>query len=90
MTNKEAIEILNPMFEQCKGTNYFSKNEETALDLAIKALEERPQGEWNYFAEEMDGIRMTGECPNCKQRRIIDNFCSNCGADMRGNSNGRL
>ena len=39
MTNKEAIEILNPMFEQCKGTNYFSKNEETALDLAIKALE---------------------------------------------------
>lgn len=43
----------------------------------------RPHGEWNYFAEEMGGIRMTGECPNCKQRRILDNFCSNCGADMR-------
>ena len=45
MTNKEAVEILNPMFEQCKGTNYFSKNEELALDLAIQALEERPQGD---------------------------------------------
>lgn len=49
-----------------------------------KEMTERPQGEWNYFAEEMGGIRITGECPNCKQRRILDNFCSNCGADMRG------
>ena len=47
MTNKEAIAILKPLFEQCKGTNeclgyiehYFSKDEELALDLAIKALE---------------------------------------------------
>ena len=47
MTNKEAIEILKPLFEQCKGTNkcmgyiehYFSKDEEKALDLAIDALQ---------------------------------------------------
>ena len=47
MTYKEAIKILKPLFEQCKGTNgclgyiehYFSKDEEMALDLAIKALE---------------------------------------------------
>ena len=46
MTNKEAIEILNPLFLQCKGLNgcmgyiehFFTKNEEEALDLAIKAL----------------------------------------------------
>lgn len=53
MTNNEAIEILKPLFDQCKGANgcmgyiehYFSKDEEKALDLAIAALEERPQGE---------------------------------------------
>lgn len=47
MTNNEAIAILKPLFEQCKGTNeclgyiehYFSKDEELALDLAIQALE---------------------------------------------------
>ena len=47
MTYKDAIEILKPLFEHCKGTNgcmgyiehYFSKDEEKALDLAIKALE---------------------------------------------------
>lgn len=47
MTNKEAIEILKPLFAQCKGSNgcmgyiehYFTKAEEEALDLAIKALE---------------------------------------------------
>lgn len=49
----------------------------------IKAYE-RPKGEWDYFAEEVCGIRITGECPNCKQRRIIDNFCGNCGAIMKG------
>ena len=78
MTNKEAISNLNQIY------GFVSSEIQQSLDLAIKALEERPQGEWNYFAEEMGGIRMTGECPNCKQRRIIDNFCSNCGADMRG------
>lgn len=62
MTNKEAIAILNPLFEQCKGANgclgyiehYFSKEEETALDLAIKALE---------FAESQNLC-----CENCANR----------------------
>ena len=56
MTDKKAVEILKPLFEQCKGTDgclgyiehYFSKAEEEALDLAIKALEEseRSQDVW--------------------------------------------
>lgn len=49
MTNQDAIKILKPLFEQCKGKNgclgyiehFFTKNEEEALDLAIKALEQR-------------------------------------------------
>lgn len=69
MTNKEAIAILKPLFEQCKGINgclgyiehYFSKDEETALDLAIKALEERPQD----------------DCANCAYRKFTEtvDFC---------------
>lgn len=61
MTNKEAIEILKPLFDQCKGTDnclgyiehYFSKDEEKALDLAIQALEERQQGEWIPVSERL-------------------------------------
>ena len=40
------------------------------------------QGEW---MEEMyiDG-HTHGTCSNCLHIRIQDNFCPNCGADMRG------
>lgn len=76
MTNKEAIEILKPLFEQCKGTNeclgyiehYFSKDEELALDLAIQALEERPQG----------------ECRTCRHRDPEDKKCDCGGMERQG------
>ena len=50
MTNEEAIKILKPLFEHCKGKNeclgyiehFFTKDEEEALDMAIKALEQQP------------------------------------------------
>ena len=92
MTNKEAIAILKPLFEQCKGTNeclgyiehYFSKDEELALDLAIQALEERPQGEWiNHSSENL--LWGHNECPFCHKRSNRDaSYCQYCGADMRG------
>ena len=71
MTNKEAIEILKPLFDQCKGTDnclgyiehYFSKDEEKALDLAIQALEDRKQGEWIMQRHDLDGCFYT--CSNC-------------------------
>ena len=106
MTNKEAIKILRPLFEQCKGTNrcigyiehYFTKHEEMALDLAIKALEERPQGEW--IEDSYVGFRCS-ECAHVAvEYTVITKFpdgskvkggdynltpyCPNCGADMRG------
>lgn len=59
-----------------------------AYDLAIKALEERPTGEWKHnnfdehycnkcghyalWSEEADGYY-----------EVQSNFCPNCGADMR-------
>lgn len=43
MTNNEAIKLIQGIEED--GRNVTSEHIE-ALDLAIKALEERPQGEW--------------------------------------------
>lgn len=48
MTNKEAAYILS---DKCD--DYTVEELRTAFDLAIKALEDRPQGEWVI------------DCPNC-------------------------
>ena len=65
-----------------------------ALKMAIRALQnERPQGEWIY--NQYDGNPNIGNwhCSEC--RHIVtgmyiskpeDNFCSYCGADMRGDN----
>ena len=48
-----------------------------ALDLAIKALEERPHGKWII---EHDWVH----CFPCgHEQNYPSNFCPNCGADMR-------
>ena len=62
MTNKEAIELLKraTMFEPTLENRDYPE----AFDLAIKALEERPQGEW-----------IQGEA-DCSQYGW---FCSECG-----------
>lgn len=55
-----------------------------ALELAVKALEERPQGEW-IAKTTYDGLSYW-ICNQC-QRPCYDEghyFCPNCGADMRG------
>lgn len=80
MTNKEAIKILKNYHNGYFG--YKIDDVQEAHDLAIKALEERPQGEW------IDRMADKGyvECPFChKQITGGDlNFCVKCGADMKG------
>lgn len=39
------------------------------------------KGQWLH-KEITDNYRVTGQCSECKERRIIDNFCPNCGAEM--------
>ena len=82
MTNKEAIEILSNYSNGYFG--YKIDDVHKAHELAIKALEERPQGEWNDIYES----HIAYECSNCKiQMPIIEeyfNYCPNCGADMKG------
>lgn len=47
MTNKKAIRVLeNIEHYLITHTNESCEEEHTAISLAIKALEERPQGEW--------------------------------------------
>ena len=54
----------------------------------VGAIEDLPsvspsrKGHWLH-KEITDDYRVTGQCSECKERKIIDNFCPNCGADMR-------
>ena len=51
---------------------------------------ERPQGKWIVIGEEQGALNITykiRKCSNCGWEHsllIPDNFCSKCGADMRG------
>lgn len=86
MTKKEAIEILTH-------TYMLSKERQEAIDLAIKALEERPTGEWEIVDAEGSKIWncVCTECGHDPQEYIggtenwwlrkthLPNFCPNCG-----------
>ena len=78
MTNKEAIAILlkSQIFlaRHCGKTDMYN-----AVELALMALEERTQGEW--ITENI--VKPYGVCNLCGVICEIDNFCGNCGADMR-------
>lgn len=41
------------------------------------------RGKWMHKEITAD-FHVVGQCSVCKERRRLDNFCSNCGADMRG------
>lgn len=88
MSTEEVIDILKGIV--FNGFDRTTPKERQALDLAIKALEERPQGEW--IVDEDNGILKYMKCSNCGKvaewlddgRQLLSNFCPNCGADLRG------
>ena len=98
MTREEVIAILESykkveddrtetlLHYGCDNTKEATKRKE-ALDLAIKILSvpEREKGEWVY-SERFSTIYPMYVCSKCSglNRSCYDNFCSNCGADMRG------
>ena len=73
MTNKEAIYIINNRLN----TYYCTDEDLQALDLAIKALEERPQGEFVKLLNERieKGVckwcQMNKHCQLCEISRVF-------------------
>lgn len=85
MTSKEAVKyLIAPIATSTKPSAEYLKQKE-AYELAIKVLEERPQGDWGKW------IIAEIQCPNCFEYFDTDcyskgelNKCPNCGADMGG------
>lgn len=73
MTNKEANEVLEQM-----RANICNDYRWLALDLAIKALKERPHGEWIGDTD----YDNTCKCSKCRMTFDTDrlNNCPNCGS----------
>ena len=90
MSKEEAIEILKA-YKQNLQNSYSNQLYEDieAFDIAIKALEERPQGKWIRYRNNPHQPEHI-KCSNCGQYwSVADHdktfeFCFNCGADMRG------
>lgn len=83
MTNKVALTILKMEKNELMSKPEPERDWEliTALDIAIDTL--RPQGEW--ISKELYGCTCL-QCNQCGKADFdikYDNFCPNCGADMR-------
>lgn len=93
MNNKEAIGVLtyHLLHWECLLQAKICDEREgketiEALKMAIKALEERPTGEW---IEDENGIPICSECnngyntqPRCMGKPMFE-FCPICGAKMK-------
>ena len=88
ITNSEAIANLNHIY------GIVSPDIQRSLDLAFKALEKQPQGEWiTRHKQNMLGHDVVCfECNKCGECRVPLyhlliteplGVCPNCGADMR-------
>lgn len=77
MSNEVAIEVLKDMVF-C-GFDRLTPKEREALDLAIKSLEEKPQGHWI-------NSQVGQTCNLCNEIQFgydsFRHFCPNCGAKM--------
>lgn len=74
---KDALEVASKECREWRGI--FER-----IEMALKNIPavEPKQGTW-LFKEITDDYHVTGQCSVCKERRRIDNFCPNCGADMQ-------
>lgn len=88
MTNEKAIEMLEYIRQTGNGESEYKNNAQAiAINMAIKALSDRPQGEWirtgrtNIYG----GIEV--QCSNCNDKVMVQHledewYCRHCGADM--------
>lgn len=80
MTNSEAISNLNHIY------GIVSPDIQRSLDVAIKALEEKPKGYWDKVNHgDYENLDIAIRCSECLEEVDEEsNYCPNCGADMRG------
>ena len=90
MTNKEAKATIE-FFQAYTLNNIWLSNKQRkglteALDLAIKALEEKTQGEWiSKHLWDNTHIWVCSECGNQNTHGItVEKACWKCGAQMKG------
>lgn len=95
MTNDELISRKAVIDRLQKAQNVFLKHspseacgisyarEIIASEVEVPTIEKRPHGKWIGVVYSKNKIGV-GMCNQCQSNRIIDNFCSNCGAEMRG------
>ena len=93
MTRLKAIEHLKNIVIYSFQDGYTDEARQ-ALKMAIKALEEpeRRKGKWErHYCE--DGNPDGWQCDCCGEwfyfGDMKPNFCPNCGADMRGDTDGK-
>lgn len=95
MKREEAIKLLKEYAQYSYGIWHNCEKDTTAFDMAIRALEDRPIGKWIVKHGNYCGVMIKEfYCDQCGTRgplrRVfsdpepLPNFCSNCGADMRG------
>ena len=82
MINKQAIDYLQDI--RTDSIRQITSEEEEALQIAIKALEQQKTGRWLPLENGNPYWRRCSECD--AHRRMIDyleHYCPNCGAKMQ-------
>lgn len=94
MDNKEAIKYLIPPIATSTEPSAEYLKQKEAYDLAIKALEKRPQGEWICITEGNLGINaykcsLCGHRITCTEGAMKQHKGCYCGAVMGDGSEGQ-
>lgn len=86
MTRDEAaqyiIDTCCPNYKNPDNTKW-----DTAMVMAIEALQERKTGRWIYHFDDLFPAESTQECDQCRTHQSLDcdgNYCPWCGAKMGG------
>lgn len=89
MTNEQAIEQLKGIRSDyeadCKNSSFkemLYRKDIEALDLAIKALEDRLTGEWQVITVDNSNHHLYCSCCGGEATQTT-NFCTICGAKMQ-------
>ena len=62
---------------------------DAVMDMPTADVREVKHGKWKINADDLFPVESTMECSVCHHEQplnIDDNYCPNCGADMRGES----